>query len=141
MSACKQVKFRLRLVRFRNYCLAGFFEFVRGNWWVVLIRELGVSGCRSCRHHHNGRVTFLVRAESTRKGGEMLIFLTDEDRKRRKRLLKVMTKLKGPRHQVTLSQIPPSQKETWGAKSNTHFQARPRANSLSVAYEPAGDLC
>ena len=42
--------------------------------------------------------------QANERGGEILIFLTDEDRKRRKRLLKVMTKLKGPRHQVTLSQ-------------------------------------
>ena len=48
-------------------------------------------------------VTFLVRAKPTKGGGNTDI-LTDKDRKRRKRLLKVMTKLKGPRHQVTLSQ-------------------------------------
>ena len=30
----------------------------------------------------------------------------------------VMTKLLGPRHQVTLSQVFPSEKETWGAEDN-----------------------
>ena len=30
----------------------------------------------------------------------------------------VMTKLLGPRPQVTLSQVPPSKKETWGAEDN-----------------------
>ena len=63
--------------------------------------------------------------QANERGGEILIFLTDEDRKRRKRLLKVMTKLKGPRHQVTLSQIPSSQKEMWGVENNPHFQAHP----------------
>ena len=41
----------------------------------------------------------------------------------------MMTKLKGPSPLVTLSQIPPSQKETWGAESNPCFQAHPHANS------------
>ena len=40
----------------------------------------------------------------------------------------VLTKLLSPRPQVTLSQVPPSKKETWGAKGNPSFPARPRAN-------------
>ena len=67
------------------------------------------------------------------EGGEILIFLTDKDRKRLERLIWVMTKLKGPRHQVTLSQIPSSQKEMWGVKNNPHFQARPRADSFQIS--------
>jgi hypothetical protein len=84
--------------------------------------------------------TFLVRAEPTKGGGNADI-LTDEDRKRLERLIWVMTKLKSPRHQVTLSQIPSSQKEMWGVKNNPHFQARPRADSfqISVACELVDD--
>jgi hypothetical protein len=51
----------------------------------------------------------------------------------------MLTKLLLLRHQVTLSQIPPSQKEMWGAESKPHFPACPHANSscTSVACEPA----
>jgi hypothetical protein len=84
---------------------------------------------------------FLVQAESTRKGGKTDIQI-EKDRKKQEMLLKVLTKLKCLRYQVTLSQIPPSQKETYGVKSNSRFTAHPHTNSsISVAYEPAGDLC
>ena len=42
----------------------------------------------------------------------------------------VMTKLLGLRPQVTLSQVPPSQKETWGAEGNPSFPAHPRADQM-----------
>ena len=53
-----------------------------------------------------------------------------------------MTKLKGPRQQEALLQIPPSQKEMQGAEGTLHFHARPRANSKQsfVAFEPANVL-
>ena len=34
----------------------GILTPVHGSWWVVLICNLDVLGCRSRRHHHNGRV-------------------------------------------------------------------------------------
>jgi hypothetical protein len=39
-----------------------------------------------------------------------------------------LTKLLGPNLRVTLSQVPPSKKETWGAEGKPSFPARPRAN-------------
>jgi mannosyltransferase OCH1-like enzyme len=42
--------------------------------------------------------------QANERGGGNTDILTDEDRKRLERLIWVMTKLKGPRHQVTLSQ-------------------------------------
>ena len=76
---------------------------VVGGWVCCFIGLVGVSNPPPSPQWKG--VTFLVQAKPT-KGGEILIFLTDEDGKRPERLLKVMTKLKGPRHQVTLSQIP-----------------------------------
>src|ERR1700685_1074393 len=103
MSPCKRVKFRLRLVRFRICCLAGFFESVRGvvGGFNSQFGRVGVSKPPPSPQWKGE--TFLVRAKPT-KGGGILIFLTDEDRKRLGRLIWVMTKLQGPRHQVTLSQ-------------------------------------
>ena len=82
--------------------------------------------------------TFLYWAECTRRGGK-----TDnqimKDRKGMTNGKLLLTKLLLPRHQVTLSQIPPSQKEMWGAESKPHFPACPHTNSscTSVACEPA----
>ena len=53
-----------------------------------------------------------------------------------------MTKLIPPNLRVTLSQVPPSQKETQGAEGALCFHARPRANSkkIVVVCEPADVL-
>jgi hypothetical protein len=73
-------------------------------------------------------------------GGEVLIFEWGKAEKGKTKGKLLLTKLLLPRHQVTLSQIPPSQKEMWGAESKPHFPACPHANSscTSVACEPAG---
>ena len=73
--------------------------------------------------------------------GGRLIFELGINRKRQKGLLSMLTNLKGPRHQVTLSQIPPSQKERQGVKNSPSLQVCPHTNSsISVAYEPAGNM-
>jgi hypothetical protein len=76
--------------------------------------------------------------ETQAEGGENADLIAGK-RENMKNLIGVMTKLLIPKPQVTLSQVPPSKKETWGAESNPSFPAHPRANSrrASVAYEPA----
>jgi hypothetical protein len=82
--------------------------------------------------------TFLYRAEAHEGEGK-----TDDrivkGRKRNDNGKLMLNKLMLPRHQVTLSQIPPSQKEMWGAESKPHFPVCPHTNSscTSVACEPA----
>ena len=49
----------------------------------MLLSEVG---CVFATERWKG-VTFLVRAKPTKGGGEILIFLTDEDRKRLERLI------------------------------------------------------
>jgi hypothetical protein len=53
-----------------------------------------------------------------------------------------MTKLLGPRQQEALLQVPPSQKEMWGALYEPCFHAHPHANSNSptVICEPSDTL-
>ena len=86
-------------------------------WWVVLVAVLGVSGCQIHSHHHNGRVgPSYVRAKPAKGGGEVLNHIVQRERKDKLGKL-LLTKLLSPRHLVTLSQIPPSQKETWGQRA------------------------
>ena len=79
--------------------------------------------------------TFLRLDWSLQKGGQSAKSYC-EGKERQECVLKVMTELKGLRHQVALSQILPSQKEMWGC-----FQACPHTNSsyVSVTCEPAGE--
>jgi hypothetical protein len=86
---------------------------------------------------HSGSAS---RGRICRRGGEVLIFEWGKAEKGRTKGKLLLTKLLLPRHQVTLSQIPPSQKEMWGTESKPHFPACPHANSscTSVACEPAG---
>ena len=53
-----------------------------------------------------------------------------------------MTKLLPPNLRVTLSQVPPSQKEMWGAEGPPRFHVRPRTNSKPsvVICEPSDAL-
>jgi hypothetical protein len=53
-----------------------------------------------------------------------------------------MTKLLSPNLRVTLSQVPPSQKEMWGAEGTPRFPVRPHTHSiqLSLPCEPTGVL-
>ena len=78
------------------------FEWIRGGW-VILVHDLGVSRCQSHCHHHNGEWDPLSLGAKTHKGGGRTDIWMRKDRKRQKRLLKMLTKLKGLRHQVTLS--------------------------------------
>ena len=52
----------------------------------------------------------------------------------------MLTKLIPPNLRVTLSQVPPSQKEMQGAESTLRFHVRPRTNSKlsSAICEPGG---
>jgi hypothetical protein len=68
-------------------------------------------------------------AESAEGGGEVLIFECGKAEKGKTKGKLLLTKLLLLSHQVTLSQIPPSQKEMWGAESKPHFPACPHANS------------
>jgi hypothetical protein len=68
-------------------------------------------------------------------GGKGKILIGRERKDKFGKLL--MTKLLTPRHQVTLSQIPPSQKETQGVEDTPSLQARPRADSKLIV-DPYG---
>jgi hypothetical protein len=64
--------------------------------------------------HTEGRGKADIQMEKDRKGGTNGMLL--------------LTKLSLPRHQVTLSQIPPSQKEMQGVEDTPSLQARPCAD-------------
>jgi hypothetical protein len=67
---------------------------------VVLVCDLGVSGCQSCRHHHNGMC--ILGAEAKQRGGKTKSDWKGKREDKSSTLL--LTKLMSPRHQVTLSQ-------------------------------------
>jgi len=77
-----------------------------------------------------------------KKGGGISNIRCSKGHENLAKYYEMLTKLILPNLQVTLSQVPPSQKETWGAEGAPCFHACPRANSKRsfVACEPADVL-
>ena len=73
----------------------------------------------------------------------MLIYSDGKEHKNITKYYKVLTNLIVPNLRVTLSQVPPSQKEMQGVEGTLHFHTHPHANSKKsfVACEPANVLC
>ena len=83
------------------------------------------------------RCILAERREKPTKVGEMskTLFVIQENITK---YYGMLTKLLPPNIQVTLSQLPPSKKETQGVEGTLCFPARPRVNSKKsfVACEP-----